>query len=160
MGLTHVLKRLEMAVGVVCLGVMFLVICTNVIMRYLMTAPLFWAEEVSNFMFVWAGFLSCAYVLADDQHIRVTLFVGMLKPLARLWVSLVMAIILLIVFASFVWPCLHALGSLNVTASLQIPETFPYAILPISMVLCFTHSAIRIVAIGKAIVAMQREVAS
>lgn len=160
MGLTHVLKKLEMTVGVVCLGVMFLVICLNVLMRYLMTAPLFWAEEVSNFLFVWAGFLSCAYVLADDQHIRVTVFAGMMKPLARLWISLGMTVILMVVFASFVWPSIHALESLNVTAALQIPEAIPYTILPVSMVLCFIHSAIRIAALGKAIAGMRRETAS
>ncbi len=160
MGPTHVLKKMEVAVGVACLGVMFLIICLNVFMRYVLTAPIFWAEEVSNFLFVWAGFLSCAYVLAQDQHIRVTLFIGLLKPMVRLWVSLAMTVLLMVVFASFVWPSLHALQSLNLTAALQISEAYPYAILPITMVLCFTHCAIRIAALIREIAATRGEAAS
>ena len=160
MGLTRVLKNLEVGVGIVCLGVMFLIICLNVFMRYVMTAPIFWAEEVSNFLFVWAGFLSCAYVLADDQHIRVTLFIGMLKSRTRLRVSLAMTVLLTVVFASFVWPSLTALQSLTLTAALQISEAYPYAILPIAMVLCFTHCVIRIITLGREIAAAGGEAAS
>lgn len=153
---TGILKRIEMAIGVVCLGLMFLIICLNVFMRYVLSAPIFWAEEVSNFLFVWAGFLSCAFVLADDRHIRVTLFVGFLKPAAQRWIALTMAAVLAVVFGSFVWPSLEALGSLNVTAALQIPEFYPYAILPTTMVLCFAHCVIRIARIGSAIHAARR----
>ncbi len=160
MGFTQVLKKLEAAVGIVCLGVMFLIICLNVFMRYVLTAPIFWAEEVSNFLFVWAGFLSCAYVLAKDEHIRVTLFVGLLKPAARLWVSLAMTVLLAVVFASFVGPSLTAMQSLNVTAALQIPEAYPYAILPLTMTLCFTHCVIRIVALIGEIAGTRRGSAS
>lgn len=160
MGPTHVLKKIEVAVGIACLGVMFLIICLNVFMRYVLTAPIFWAEEVSNFLFVWAGFLSCAYVLAQDQHIRVTLFVGMLKPTVQLWVSLAMTVLLMVVFASFVWPSLIALQSLNLTAALQISEVYPYAILPITMVLCFAHCVIRITVLIREIAAIRGEAAS
>lgn len=160
MGPTQVLKKLEVALGVACLGAMFLIICLNVFMRYVLTAPIFWAEEVSNFLFVWAGFLSCAYVLAQDQHIRVTLFVGMLKPRTQRWISLAMTVLLMVVFASFVWPSLIAMQSLSVTAALQMPEAYPYAILPITMVLCFTHCAIRIVVLVREIASARQEAAS
>ena len=160
MGPTDVLKRVEMAIGVTCLALMFLIICLNVFMRYVLTAPIFWAEEVSNFMFVWAGFLSCAHVLADDRHIRVTLFVGLLPAAVRRWIALAMTVILTVVFGSFVWPSLVALESLNVTAALQMPEFYPYAILPIVMTLCFVHSAIRVLSIGMHIVSGTRETAS
>lgn len=143
MGLTKVLQKMEIALGVACLGGMFLVICANVVMRYLATDPIFWAEEVSNFLFVWAGFLSCAYVLADGRHIRVTLFVGLLPPAARQWISLLMAVVLVVVFGSFIWPSLISLKSMNVTAALQMPEAYPYAVLPITMTLCCVHAAVR-----------------
>ena len=157
MGLSEVLKKIEMGIGVACLGAMFVVICLNVFMRYVMNAPIFWAEEVSNFLFVWAGFLSCAHVLADDRHIRVTLLVGTLPARARHWLELAMAAILVAMFGSFVSPSLTALQSLNVTAALQIPEYIPYAILPIAMTLCCVHSVFRIFRILSAIVAGGRE---
>ena len=160
MGPTHVLKKIEVAVGIACLGMMFVIICLNVFMRYVLTAPIFWAEEVSNFLFVWAGFLSCAYVLAQDQHIRVTLFIGMLRPRTQRWISLAMTVLLTVVFASFVWPSLTALQSLTLTAALQISEAYPYAILPITMILCFTHCVIRIAALVRELASTRREAAS
>ncbi len=160
MGPTDVLKKIEMAVGVSCLGLMFLIICANVFMRYVMTAPIFWAEEVSNFLFVWAGFLSCAHILADDRHIRVTLFVGSLKPTLQRWLDLFMTVILTIMFGSFIGPSLTAMKSLTVTAALQIPEYLPYAILPTAMFLCFSHSVIRIVRICRTIAHAGGETAS
>ena len=72
MTLTKTLQTAETVVGIICLGSMFVIICANVVMRYVASDPIFWAEELSNFLFVWAGFLSCAYILAEDRHIRVT----------------------------------------------------------------------------------------
>ena len=157
---TDVLKRIETAIGVTCLALMFLIICLNVFMRYVLTAPIFWAEEMSNFLFVWAGFLSCAHVLADDRHLRVTLFVGLLPAAVRRWIALAMTVLLTVVFGTFIWPSVVALESLNVTAALQMPELYPYAILPLVMTLCFVHSAIRVLSIGMHIASGGRETAS
>lgn len=160
MGPTRVLKTFEMTVGVTCLGLMFLIICLNVFMRYVLTAPIFWAEEMSNFLFVWAGFLSCAHVLADDRHIRVTLFVAALSKTVRRLVSFLMTATLTVMFGSFIGPSVTALQSGNLTAAMQIPEQYPYTILPITMTLCFIHCVIHLIRLGAAICAGGRGEAS
>ncbi|WP_319533618.1 TRAP transporter small permease [uncultured Cohaesibacter sp.] len=151
MTLTKTLQTAETVVGIICLGSMFVIICANVVMRYVASDPIFWAEELSNFLFVWAGFLSCAYILAEDRHIRVTLFVNLLPPMAQTWINLVLSIVLVVMFGSFVWPCIVALESMNVTAALQISETYPYSILPLSMGLCCVHSLVHVLRLAQTI---------
>lgn len=70
------LKNLEVGIGSFCLFAMFVILCLNILMRYGFNAALPWAEEVSNYLFVWAGFLSCAYLLGEDKHLRVDFIVN------------------------------------------------------------------------------------
>ena len=138
------LKQLEQTIGIVCLLTMFTVICVNVVMRYAFSQPLYWAEELSNYMFVWIGFLSCANSVTDGKHIRVTAFVDLLSERARRWIALLMDGMLLAVFGVYILPSWRALDSLHISTGLQIHERYPYAILPFAMTLCCLHVALRI----------------
>lgn len=139
------LKRGEQTIGIVCLLLMFVIICCNVIMRYVFSEPLYWAEEASNYLFVWIGFLSCANSVADGSHIRVTAFVDALNERVRGWLALAMDGLLLVTFAAYIVPSWRALDSLHISTGLQINEKYPYAIVPIAMALCFLHVLLRLV---------------
>ena len=139
-----VLKQVEQTIGIVCLLTMFTVICVNVVMRYAFSQPLYWAEELSNYMFVWIGFLSCANSVADGAHIRVTAFVNLLSERTNRWIALLMDGLLLAVFGVYILPSWRALDSLNISTGLQIHERYPYAILPFAMTLCCIHVVLRI----------------
>lgn len=140
----RLLQRAEIAVGTLCLAAMFAIICANVVLRYALNQPIFWAEEASNYMFVWIGFLSCAHAVGDGTHIRVTLFVNLLGERVRRVLALVMDLILAAMFASLAGPAWRALDSLHISISLQIPERYPYAVVPLTMVLCGAHVALRL----------------
>jgi TRAP-type transport system small permease protein len=138
------LKQVEQTIGIVCLLTMFTVICVNVVMRYAFSQPLYWAEELSNYLFVWIGFLSCANSVADGGHIRVTAFVNLLSGRANRWIALLMDGLLLAVFGIYILPSWRALDSLNISTGLHIHERYPYAILPFAMTLCCLHVVLRI----------------
>ena len=139
------LKRVEQTIGIVCLLLMFVIICCNVVMRYVFSEPLYWAEEASNYLFVWIGFLSCANSVADGNHIRVTAFVDMLGERVKRWINFGMDGLLLVTFAAYIVPSWRALDSLHISTGLQINEKYPYAIVPIAMALCFVHVLLRFV---------------
>ena len=140
-----VLKKAEQTVGIACLLAMFVIICINVVMRYAFSEPLYWAEEASNYLFVWIGFLSCANGVADASHIRVTAFVDLFGERAKAWIALAMDGLLLFTFGAFILPSWRALDALHISTGLQIHEKYPYAILPVAMALCFIHVALRMV---------------
>ncbi len=129
------IKQLEMIIGGTCLLVMFLVICANIVSRYVFNIPLTWVEELSNFLFIWVGFLSALYALSEGEHLRIGVFVGRLSPSARRWIEVFNLIVIILVFVSFVRPSVTLLGTLNTTAAMRIPEAIPYAILPLFMIL-------------------------
>lgn len=139
------LKQIEQTIGIVCLLAMFIIICFNVIMRYAFSLPLYWAEEASNYLFVWIGFLSCATSVADGGHIRVTALADRLNSRTKRWLALLMDVLLLFTFGSYVLPSWRALDSLHISTGLQIHERYPYAIIPATMTLCFIHVLLRIV---------------
>lgn len=133
------LKAAEVGVGSVCLFAMFALLCINALMRYAFNAALPWAEEVSNYLFVWAGFLSCAYLLGEDGHLRVDFLVGRFSRKVQAAIRLFNDAILVVFFASMVVPSVQLLGKLRTTPSLQMPEAIPYSILPITMAICLVH---------------------
>ena len=141
---SSILKQIEQTIGIVCLLTMFIIICANVIMRYVFSSPLYWAEEASNYLFVWIGFLSCANSVAEGRHIRVTALIDRLGERARRAVALAMNCLMLITFGAYIQPSWMALDSLNISTGLQIHERYPYAILPVAMALCFIHAMLRI----------------
>lgn len=135
----RLIKAAELGIGSFCLFAMFAILCVNILMRYAFNAALPWAEEVSNYLFVWAGFLSCAYLLGEDEHLRVTFLVGRLSERVQAGVRLFNDLVLVVFFVSMVVPSFRLLGQLRTTPSLRIPEAIPYAILPITMLLCLVH---------------------
>jgi TRAP-type transport system small permease protein len=138
------LQRAERIFGAACLALTFAIICVNVVMRYLFSEPFYWAEEASNYLFVWIGFLSCAHAISDDAHIRVTAFIAPLSQRARRVLSVVLDLLMIVVFGSFVLPAWIALGSLHISTGLQIHESYPYSIVPLTMVLCCVHLAFKV----------------
>ncbi len=48
-----------------------LVILAQVFMRYVLGAPISWAEELAVLVFAWLIFLGAAYVQRDDSHLSI-----------------------------------------------------------------------------------------
>jgi TRAP-type C4-dicarboxylate transport system permease small subunit len=137
--MTRLLRRAETVIGSACIFLMFAIICVNIAMRYFFNSAFFWAEEVTNYLFVWAGFLSCAYVLSRDEHLRVTILIDRLPVRAARFVSLFNLTLLIAFFASMILPSIVLLSRLRTTPALRLPEAIPYSIIAITMILCLIH---------------------
>jgi TRAP-type C4-dicarboxylate transport system permease small subunit len=148
-----VLQRIERTFGAACLALMFGIICFNVVLRYVFSEPLYWAEEASNWLFVWIGFLSCAYAVGDDSHIRVTLLVDLLPDASKRWITLFFDAVMIFVFGAFILPSWHTLFSLHISTGLRVHEGYAYAIVPLTMALCCIHLAIKLAHDARAVVA-------
>ena len=149
----RVLQRIERAFGAACLALMFGILCLNVVLRYVFSEPLYWAEEASNWLFVWIGFLSCAYAIGDDSHIRVTLLVDLLPEAARRWIALLFDALMIFVFGAFILPSFRALFSLHISTGLRIHEGYAYAIVPLTMALCCIHLVLKLAHDARAVIA-------
>jgi TRAP-type C4-dicarboxylate transport system permease small subunit len=68
MGFLGRLVELALAAGMAACS---LVILAQVFMRYVLGAPISWAEEFAVLVFAWLIFLGAAYVQRDDSHLSI-----------------------------------------------------------------------------------------
>jgi len=75
------------------IGLMMVVVCVEVVKRYLLNAPSAWIFDVTSMMYG-AAFIMCgAYTLAQDAHVRGDFLYGSMRP--RLQASFDLALYLL-----------------------------------------------------------------
>lgn len=65
------------------MAVMFLVVVAQVFYRYVLNAPLIWAEEGARYLLVLTTFVGAPVAMRRGAHIAVTLIVELLPPGAR-----------------------------------------------------------------------------
>ena len=108
----------------------------NVVGRYVLSAPIIWAEEVLVFIMVWCVMLGATLVTWEDQHLRMDAVHHLTPPRVRRWLNLVSAL-LFVVAALFVlvqslrvWWLAAGTGQRSVVA--EIPMVIPFAAIPLS----------------------------
>ncbi|MDA1184702.1 MAG: TRAP transporter small permease [Acidobacteria bacterium] len=73
----------EDLVTATCMVLGLTLILYGVIMRYLFSSPVYWVDEISTYLVVWAAILGWAVAERDGRHIRVTLLFDRLSARAR-----------------------------------------------------------------------------
>lgn len=125
------------------------VIAIAVFSRYFMNAPVYWAEEVTRYSFVWATFLGAACAYRRRELVSMTVIVNALSPAVRKWVSLALeAVILAFLFLALVFGVRMALVvSPQLAVSTRISMAWLYSVVPVSaffMLLCALDNIIRL----------------
>ena len=139
-----ILLFFEKVVGTLLFGIMFTIISLNIVFRYLLDKPIYWAVEMANFLFVLMAFLSCAYSVGRNGHIRVTLLINLIGEKSKIIIEILTNLILIILFSSLVVPCWNVLNTLTLSAALKIPEKYVYIIIPLTFLLSAFHVGINI----------------
>ncbi|BDF66427.1 TRAP transporter small permease [Pseudoflavonifractor phocaeensis] len=133
------LKKAEMFLGCLSLGVLFLIMIFNAALRYLMGSGLNWSDELNGFLFVWFGFLAAAYAMSTDSHLRITAFVGLFPPVVRYALKQIMNILMIAMFLLYMGPLANLMATLPISNVLRFPMKWVYLILPIGFGLMCVH---------------------
>jgi C4-dicarboxylate transporter, DctQ subunit len=56
----------------VCLAGMLILVCLNVILRYVFGQPLYWGDEIMIYLMILMVFLGFGYMLIENRHVRMT----------------------------------------------------------------------------------------
>jgi C4-dicarboxylate transporter DctQ subunit len=84
--LEHVLRLINRAMAWIAAALiifMMLAISYSVIVRYVWDQPVAWVVEISSYLMLYITFLGSAWLLQQDGHVEVDLFVGSLPPRAK-----------------------------------------------------------------------------
>lgn len=74
------LRNLDDIAGMILMAFIILLACANVFMRYVMSSPWGWVEEVTIFIFVWLTMIGAASVIKAEGHCSIDVLARRLPP--------------------------------------------------------------------------------
>ncbi len=97
----HILKRLHRfaeAVAASLLAIIFVAFLVQIVMRYVFNAPVGWTTELSLAAWLWLVLWGAAFVLKDDEEIRIDLLTARASPRTRRVVGAIVALAIIVLF--------------------------------------------------------------
>lgn len=121
---------------VLAFGAIVLVTLVQVFMRYVMSSPLKWAEELSRYIFVWAIMVSVAIGGVEEAHIRLNMVTTKFGKTAQLVFYLLGQVIMAVFnMVLLVYGLRLAVQNLAVMSpAMKIPIGIAYAGIPVGAV--------------------------
>ncbi|MCQ2441805.1 MAG: TRAP transporter small permease [Oscillospiraceae bacterium] len=119
---------LEEALLVILLLCMVAIMGIQVFCRYSLKQSLTWSEELTRYLFVWAGFISISYCVKKKISIKITQFEQMLPEKTADYIDIVRNVLLLLFCVYMVPFCVRYLQQCvnngSTSSSLGIPMYF------------------------------------
>jgi TRAP-type C4-dicarboxylate transport system permease small subunit len=127
-------------VGAIAMGAMALWITYEVLMRYLLERPTFWAVDLSEYAMLWAAFLAAPWVLRREGHVRVEVFVERMTPENQRRLGVLTSVLGAVVCAIMAWQGTVTVldfytRGVTVAREWQVPQFVTYLAIPIGSAL-------------------------
>lgn len=96
---------LDLCGGMAAIIIIFTMIAViyEVVMRYFIDRPTFWVLEVVEWCLVWMTFLSAAWVLKEERHVTMDIFVAGLNPKAQAFLGVITSTIGALICLILTW---------------------------------------------------------
>lgn len=113
------------------------VLLLGVTSRYVFSLPFVWVDEVASISFIWLAMLGSAIAIDRNEHLRLTLFVGMMPERLRGFVETLALVSVAAFLAAMVDPAIeYAVEESYVTsAALNIPNSWRVSAIAVGIVL-------------------------
>ncbi len=130
----------QMLIGVM-MGVMFVLVFTNVVTRYCFGFSFATTEEISTFLMIWITYLGAGLALREGRHAAIDLFQDLLPENARRAVRALLGGVILLFLAALTYYGVKIahFGWAQETWAMQIPRGIPYLGVPIGAVVFGMH---------------------
>jgi TRAP-type C4-dicarboxylate transport system permease small subunit len=134
------LNSLSGGAAAICIFAIAVIICYEIVSRFLFNAPTTWVLEISVYLSISAGFLGAAYTLQHNAHFSITIITQRLPKRGRRILRLVTTSMALIYCLVFAWKgyqmvvSSHKLG-LTSESFLETPLWIPELVVPIGAIL-------------------------
>jgi TRAP-type C4-dicarboxylate transport system permease small subunit len=136
---------------VILLGLMFVLVTVQVILRYVFNSALSWSEELVRFIFVWATFLGAAIGIKEHIHIGVDAIVNLLPASVRRWADTIVYLIIFvfgIVLIAAGMPVVFLTHS-QLSPALDLPMSYVYIAIPLAGFLSIVYAIAEVFKIWK-----------
>lgn len=138
------IDRVVKALLSVCAFSIFLVVLAQVLMRYVFSAPLYWAEELAKYLMIYATCIGAASAYRFYGHPRLMIVTSIFKGPGRVWYDLLTRVPVVIFFAYLLpvsWKYAQANEWMS-TPGMQVSFFWPFAAIPIGAALVLLYLAL------------------
>lgn len=131
------IERLSCLLLFVFLAVMVVVVFAQVVWRYVLSASIFWSEELSRYLMVWATLIASGVCLKRGSHMAVRFVHDALPPALRRWTALGVHLLILIFLAVVLryGISLSARTWMQISPTLNLPMGAVYLCVPLGALL-------------------------
>jgi C4-dicarboxylate transporter DctQ subunit len=139
--LSNIIEGIEKYTVMLLVAGMALILFANVIYRYFLNAPIYWANEASIYMMAWLTFLGGSLGLKYKTQAAITFVVERLSVNNKKILSIVTHVLMLaflgfLLYVSYSW--IFSLSG-SVSSSMRIPMWIPYSAVPVGLTFAFIH---------------------
>lgn len=146
-----VIKIFNRILQIVCIFIFVFIVVVGtyqIVTRYVFNSPSTTSEELLTYSFTWLALLSAALVFGKREHMAMTFLFDKLTDNTRKILSIVNELLVLI-FAAIVLIyggiSITRLTSTQMTASLGIPMSYVYVVVPLSGFIIAFYSIVNII---------------
>jgi TRAP-type C4-dicarboxylate transport system permease small subunit len=127
-----------------------ILICANAFGRYILQAPVIWAEEVLGYTLVWIVYLGAVEVTRDGGHLSMDLITQSLSARWRRPVEFLRNLVFLAVCALIVYQAIGSISEFTHRSQVaNIPVNLLHLVIPISFSAMFLLIAVRCVRLAR-----------
>jgi tripartite ATP-independent transporter DctM subunit len=152
-GLRRSAFLLDQTIGVTCevVGAMLVlaevsILFAGVVSRYLLDSPLFWTDELANFLFLWLSMLGMVVALRRDGHMRLTTLANWVPPHIARWFAAVASLVVIAFVLEILLPAAECLDQQRFVEliSLQISDGYRVVAILVGAGLAATIALLRL----------------
>lgn len=145
---SRLLARFEQLLCSVLIVTFSVLLIANVFARYALNSPIFFASELSVYILIWMAFLASSISIHYDQHVRLTMLIGLLPTGAQRFCYWFTELVCLAILAVLLWYAIGWLRSPSVEYDIAITLDWPkwhfYLIVPIFCATSIFHIIARL----------------
>ena len=122
---SFIVKPLEIVAAALLVFIVALLLA-GVTSRYVLSLPIVWIDEAASISFLWLAMLGAAIAIDRNEHLRLTLFVGMMPEKLRGYCHAFGLLAVAAFLAAMTWPAIEYVieESYVTTAALNIPASW------------------------------------
>jgi tripartite ATP-independent transporter DctM subunit len=124
------------AVAAILLTVIVALLLAGVVSRYVFSLPVVWIDEAASISFLWLAMLGAAIAIDRNEHLRLTIFLGLLPAKSRAFVETLALLVVATFLGVMVQPALEYVQEewFVTTPALGIPNSFRVAAIAFGIV--------------------------
>lgn len=131
------LEKFENFIVLVFLGMMFVILLFQIILRYFFNYPLIWSEELARYLFVWVAFIGASFGVRDSSHIKLTVIFNFFPRKLKIVISALTNIVCVLFFLYLIPDSIKlAIEQFSIASSaIGLPMGLVFLAIPVGFVL-------------------------